>query len=169
MKMLTENGINYICQSFGDVNFCCVKDGLSWFYTVGGLPYTEVGGTAQIVSRLASGLITDLTMTSPNRGTFTKDELDFANGAPVTLQDAQQIANHDEPAEGQYCYGVEPPTTCKDYFTEVECTVGGCYWYNDKCNTQPQTPVVQPPWMLIAAAAGAIIIIAGVIIYKKKR
>ncbi len=105
---LTQAGINYICQQFG-LNNCCVEAGLSWFYTIGETQISETGGTAQIVSRLASGLIDSLTMTNPARGTFTQTDLNAANeGIVVTLQDAKNIALHDEPAEEQYCYG-EPP------------------------------------------------------------
>lgn len=101
---LSQNGIDYICQRFGDINLCCVKTGLSWYYTREGTNYNETGGTAQIISRLASGLIESLTMTSPDRGTFTQAELNAANGSPVTIQDAQEIAYHDEPTEVQWCY-----------------------------------------------------------------
>jgi len=105
---LTQNGINFICQQFG-LNDCCVNAGLSWFYTIGGTNYSETGGTAQVVSRLASGLVDSVTMTSPARGTFTQADLNAANeGIAVTLQDAQNIALHDEPAEEQYCYGTPP-------------------------------------------------------------
>lgn len=106
---LTQAGINYICQNFGDINQCCVKTGLSWTYTSDGNDYPETGGTAQIVARLASGLIEHLTMTNPARDVYTKAELDAANGGSVTLEDAKTIANHDEPVEGQWCYGSTPP------------------------------------------------------------
>lgn len=102
---LTINGINWICQNFGDENLCCVNSGLSWYYTVEGTNYPETGATAQIVSRLASGLITSLTMTNPARGTFTYSQLKVANdGNDVTLPDCQTITNHDENSEFQWCY-----------------------------------------------------------------
>lgn len=139
---LTQNGIDYICQNFGDTNFCCVNSGLGWVYTAAGVPYNETGGTAQIVSRLASGLIESLQMTNPARGIFTQADLNAANGATVTIQDAVQIANHDEPAEGQYCFEQPPPSpVCADYFTEAECTAGGCYWYNESCHDSPPSPI----------------------------
>ena len=103
---LTQAGIDYVCQNFGDTNLCCVASGLSWFYTREGTDYPETGGTAQIVSRLASGLVDSLTMTTPARGTFTKSDLDAANTESVTLTDAQEITNHDEPTEDQWCYTV---------------------------------------------------------------
>ena len=106
---LSNTGINYICQNFGDTNQCCVRTGLSWRYIAEGATHSESGGTAQIVSRLASGLIDSLTMTSPARGTFTKADLDAANNSVVTLQDAQEITYHDEPSEDQWCYGTPPP------------------------------------------------------------
>lgn len=129
---LTQTGLNYICQNFGNGNQCCVRTGLGWFYTAEGEDHPETGGTAQIVSRLASGLIDSLTMTNPARGIFTKAELDAVNGKAVTLQDAQQITSHDEPSEDQWCYGVAPPPP----------------------------PPGEMPWTWIAAGAGAIIIVA---------
>jgi hypothetical protein len=105
---ISQNGLNFISQNFG-LNDCCVNTGLSWYYTYSGSDYYESGGTAQIISRLASGLITSLTMITPASGTFTQAQLNTANGAPVTLEDAQLIVQHDEPAEQQWCYGSTPP------------------------------------------------------------
>ena len=82
---------------------------MDWYYTIDGANYPETGGTAQIVSRLASGLVDSVTMTNPARGTFTKSQLDAANGGVVTLQDAQSITLHDEPTEDQWCL-VHPGT-----------------------------------------------------------
>ncbi|GAI02552.1 unnamed protein product, partial [marine sediment metagenome] len=79
--------------------------GLSWYFTLEGTDYPETGGTAQIVARLASGLIDSLTMTDPARGTFTQAELNTANGDPVTLQDAKLVAEHDDTSADQWCYG----------------------------------------------------------------
>jgi len=92
------------------VNRCCVRTGLAWYYTLGGTDYPETGGTAQIVARLASGLIDSLTMTNPARGTFIQAELNEANGGPVTLEDAQLVAQHDDTSADQWCYGAEPPS-----------------------------------------------------------
>jgi len=103
---LSQEGINYICINFGSSN-CCVASGLSWYYTRESQNYPENGGTAQIVARLASGLVDSLTMTNPATGTFTQTELNNANGSTVTIQDAQTIAQHDEPSEDQWCYSVE--------------------------------------------------------------
>ena len=136
---LSQDGINYICLNFGDaINHCCVSTGLSWYYTYGGTDYPETGGTAQIVSRLASGLVDSLTMTSPATGTFTQAQLNTANGSPVTLQDAQQIAAHDEPSEGQYCL-----VSCSMFYNQVDCESEGCYWWNNSCHdTQPSCEVI---------------------------
>lgn len=123
------NGKQYVCWNFGDASHCCVKTGLSWYYTVGGTNYNETGATAQAVSRLASGLITSLTMTNPPTGTFTQAQLNTANGSSVTLQDAQEITLHDEPAESQWCY-----IPCSAHATTAECTQYGCYWWNNACH-----------------------------------
>jgi len=106
---LSQNGLNYICENFGDVNLCCVRTGLSWYYTLAGTDYPETGGTAQIVARLASGLIESLTMTSPSRGMFTQVDLNTANNGSVTLEDARLVAEHDDTSAKQWCYGAEPP------------------------------------------------------------
>ena len=106
---LSQNGLNYICQNFGDASLCCVRTGLSWYYTLEGTDYPENGGTAQVVSRLASGLIESLTMTSPARGMFTQAELNAANSGPVTLEDAKLVAEHDDTSADQWCYGAPPP------------------------------------------------------------
>ena len=134
---LSQAGIDYICQKFGDVNLCCINTGLSWYYTSGGTDYPESGGTAQIVSRLASGLIDSLTMTNPARGTFTQAQLNTANGGTVTIQDAQTITNHDEPTEDQWCY--DEPIPCSSYTNQTDCLNAGCYWWSDgTCNSSPE-------------------------------
>jgi len=128
---LSELGKQYICQNFGDTSFCCVKTGLSWYYTVAGTNYNETGGTAQIVSRFASGLIASLTMTSPARGAFTKAELDAANGSTVTLQDAKEITYHDESTEDQWCF-----IPCEAHTDQDTCeNIYLCHWWNNGCHT----------------------------------
>lgn len=140
--MLTQNGIDYICQNFGDSNFCCVDGGLSWYYTSGGTNTNETGATAQIVSRLASGLVDSVTMINPSRGTFTQAQLNTANGQTVTLQDAQSITSHDSPSEDQWCYGGTPPPQCSDYTDQYTCESNGCYWCDGICQS---TPCGSPP------------------------
>ena len=136
---LSQNGLNYICENFGDVNLCCVRTGLSWYYTLAGTDYPETGGTAQIVARLASGLIESLTMTSPSRGMFTQVDLNTANNGSVTLEDARLVAEHNDTSADQWCVGDEPP---------------------------PQKPI---PWALVAAAGIAIATVAGVVIWQVKK
>ena len=131
---LSEMGKQYICQNFGDAGLCCTNTGLSWFYTVGGANTNETGGTAQIVSRLASGLIDSLTMVTPPRGTFTQAELNAANGVPVTFSDAQEITLHDEPTEDQWCF-----IPCDTHTDQTTCESYGCYWYNGSCHTDAPT------------------------------
>lgn len=131
---LTQSGIEYICINFGDTNQCCVSSGLSWYYTRESTDYPETGGTAQIVSRLASGLIDSLTMTSPARGTFAQSQLNNANTQSVTLTDAQTITAHDEPSEDQWCYTL---TTGDISFTS---TPSGANIYLDEIDQQLTTP-----------------------------
>ncbi len=126
--MLSEKGIRYICFNFGDANRCCVASGLSWSYRYGGVDYPETGGTAQVVSRLASGLVDSVTMTSPARGMFTQADLNAANEEAVTLVDAQIIVGHDEPTEDQWCF------FCDSITNQTECELYGCFWYNELCH-----------------------------------
>ena len=136
--MLSQNGIDYICQNFGDTNFCCIDDGLEWYYTVGGNDTHETGATAQIVGRLALGILDSLTMVNPSRGTFTTAALNNANGSSVSLTDAQQVAQHDTPAEGQWCYSGGTPPTCSDFTNQSLCESNNCFWYNNYCySTSP--------------------------------
>ena len=107
---LTQTGLDYICENFGDTSLCCVRTGLSWYFTHEGTDYPETGGTAQIVGRLVSGLIESLTMTSPPRGTFTQVDLNTANAQPVTLEDARLVAEHDDTSPDQWCFGASPPS-----------------------------------------------------------
>jgi len=73
-------------------------------------------------------------MTFPARGTFTQDELNVANGSPVSLQDAQEITLHDEPHEDQWCF-----IPCEYHQDKINCEANNCYWYNDGCYTEPPT------------------------------
>jgi len=164
---LSQNGINYICQNFGDTNLCCVRTGLSWYYTAGGTNYNETGGTAQIVSRLASGLIDSLTMTNPARGTFTQAQLNTANGSTVTLPDAQAVAQHDQ-SPNQWCYGAPPPT-CPDYTNQADCEAANCYWCTDHCQSQPCGTPVPINWLLVGGLIAAGALVVGIILIKRKK
>lgn len=111
---LTNSGVDFICQRFGDVNECCVADGLVYGYTdIYGNVYTgQVGGTATIVAALALGILQSLTMENPARGAVTQAQLNAANNGTVTLLDAQEITYHDEPTEDQWCYVITEYITC---------------------------------------------------------
>ncbi|GAH56350.1 unnamed protein product [marine sediment metagenome] len=127
---LSDLGIQYICENFGDASRCCVKTGLSWYFiTPLDERLDETGGTAMIVSRFASGIAKTLTMVSPNRGTFTPEELDAANGSRVFLEDAKEITNHDEPTEVQWCF-----IPCSDHADQTTCEKYGCHWWNGACH-----------------------------------
>ena len=143
---LTDLGIIYICRNFGDNNFCCVKTGLTWRYTVDGETITENGGTAQVVSRLASGLVDNVTMINPSRGTFTKNDLDTANTQTVTLEDCQIIAQHDEP----------------------QATPPGQQWCHYETPPPPPPPGATPNLILIGAVVAAVCVV-GIVFMVGKR
>jgi len=110
---LTSAGKDYIATNFGSgTPKCYVASGLSWTYLgTDGNTYPESGGTAQIVSRLVmTALVTSLTI---GGSTYTNADLVAGNGGtPVTLDDAQWVAAHDEPSDSPpnpYCIGA-PPT-----------------------------------------------------------
>jgi hypothetical protein len=111
---LTDSGIDFICQRFGDITECCVADGLIYGYTdLYGNAYTgQVGGTATIVAALAMGILQSLTMENPSRIAVTQAQLNAANNGTVTLLDAQEITYHDETTEDQWCYAVTQYVTC---------------------------------------------------------
>ena len=133
---ITDIGRQYICYNFGDASLCCVASGLNWYYTIGGTDYSETGGTAQVVSRLASGLVDSVTMTSPPNGNFTQAQLNTANGQTVTLQDCQTITQHDQPGDpgGQWCF-----QQCTTWTDESTCEYYGCYWFNGSCHSAAPT------------------------------
>ena len=158
------NGKQYVCWNFGNASHCCVNTGLSWYYTAGGTNYNETGATAQIVSRLASGLIDSLTMTNPARGTFTQEELNTANGSSVTLPDAQTVAQHDQSPD-QWCYG--GGQTCPDYANQADCEGANCYWCTDHCQSQPCGTPTPINWLLVGAAIAAGLV-AVVMLARKK-
>ena len=135
---LTQNGIDYICQKFGDINECVVSGGLSWNYLdVEGTTHNETGATSSVVSRLIFPmLVVSLTMTNPPRGTFTYTGLRNANGGQdINLNDCIELDNHTEISGDQWCY--TPPTICEDILNQTDCLVNNCYWYNNSCHTQP--------------------------------
>lgn len=105
---LTLDGINYICQNFGDINECVVSEGLVFdVIDIHGQPTNGLtGSTADIVAVIALNLIVQITMTTPSRPTITdpQTKLNNANVDTVTLADAQELVNHDENSGDQWCY-----------------------------------------------------------------
>ena len=76
---LSQSGLDYICQNFG-LQSCCVESGISWNYMAGGQDHPENGGTAQIVARLASGLLDSLIITNPGGEHSQKQSLMLQTG-----------------------------------------------------------------------------------------
>jgi len=136
---LTQNGIDYICQNFGDISECCVSSGLQWEWTdIDGNTGVENGGTGAAVGTLIlAQLIVKITMLSPPRGDFTYQQLRTANdGNDLTFADVDQILlnDGDPPGENQWCY--IPPPPCSSYTNQTECEAHDCYWWNASCHSQ---------------------------------
>jgi hypothetical protein len=148
---LTQNGINFILQKFGDTNYCCVNTGLIITYTdIEGNTYTnQTVGTPFIVGILASSLAVEITMVMPSRGTITALQMHNANGSTVTLYDADELKYHDEPGDtggamtpvGQWCYGGGTNCTNPDGPIGSEACIDG-YWNTCSSGKQwvPNTP-----------------------------
>ena len=105
-----QNGINYVCQQFGDSAECVVSTGLYfdfkddqglWYYNQG--PYD----TSTIVDSMIYGIITSIKMTTPSRPQIDDPlgKINAANGFPITHQEAQSLIQHDETSGDQWCYG----------------------------------------------------------------
>ena len=135
--MLTNNGIEWICQNLGNNDLCCVESGLTWQWTdIDGYTGTESGGTAQALSRLIlPQLITKITMLTPARGDKYYSQLRSANGGnDVTMNDVDTVMLHDGGSgEDQWCYS--PPIQCEDITNYTECINNDCYWYNGSCHS----------------------------------
>lgn len=167
---LTENGINYIAQKFGDINECVISQGLTWNYEdIEGTTHEETGGTSSAVSRLIfTQLVVSLTMIDPPRGTFTYNQLRAANnGQDITLSDCAELDNHDENSGDQWCYVA--PVPCEGR-PQAEC-IYPCYWWGDppSCHSEPAPSEPNYIPLLIAAAGIGILTIGGYIIYRKRR
>lgn len=111
---LTKEGMDYCLRSFGDANECAVSMayGLTFSYTdTKGESFSNVsGGTGSIVNFLALGIVQTLNMDQfPERGTFTKELLETANGASVSLGDGNIFTLHDEFSGDQWCGEATPP------------------------------------------------------------
>jgi len=64
------------------------------------------GSTADVVSLINFGLVSEITLTTPNRPTIINPKaiLDQVNGSYVTNEDAYDLVNHDENSADQWCY-----------------------------------------------------------------
>lgn len=135
----TQNGIDYVCQKYGDINECVISGGLVFdVVDIQGQTTTGLtGSTADIVAMITFNLITQITMTTPSRPSisdpFTK--LNNANGGSVTPTDAQELTSHDENSGDQWCYAA--PIPCEQHTTQQLCEAAACYWYNNSCHSSP--------------------------------
>jgi len=103
----SQNGIDFVCQQFGDLDECVVSTGLVFDYTdVQGNSFSGVvGGTPDIVAFIVLGLVESITMKTPSRAPIPAPQtmLNNMNGSSISLADAQELTNHDDSAD-QWCY-----------------------------------------------------------------
>jgi len=146
---LTQNGINWICQNLGNVDECCVPNGLVYDYegVDGTTIIGETGGTAGLVGYMAAGIVNWVKLTTPSRPQITPFQMHTANEQTVTLSDAQLVASHDgDPtSEDQWCYTEITP--CVEHLTPTACVDADCYWYKkffweqETCHDKPLNPM----------------------------
>ncbi len=110
--VLTTNEKNYISDKFGAGSGlkCCVASGLTWsVLDVFGATLNETGGTAQVVSRIASSVTQSLTI---NGIVYTNVSVASQMGRMLSLVDAMEVAANDGSplGENQYCYVCQPPS-----------------------------------------------------------
>jgi len=106
---LTQNGINYICQQYGNATHCIVSEGLVFNFTddanqtYTGLP----GGTTDILGFIMMGAVQSITMTVPSRQTIhnpLQAFLDVNDDLALDSNDVAYLLQHDENSGDQWCY-----------------------------------------------------------------
>lgn len=109
---LTQNGINYICEQYGDASHCIVSEGLIFNFTDDtNQTYTELpGGTTDILGFIMMGVVQSVTMTLPIRSTIRNPLQEFLEANDGLILDSRDVAfllQHDENSGDQWCY--DPP------------------------------------------------------------
>jgi PKD repeat protein len=106
---LTQKGINYICEQYGDASHCIVSEGLIFNFTEDtNQTYTELpGGTTDILGFIMMGVVESVTMTSPRRSTIDNPLEEFLEANAGFLLDSSDVVfllQHDESSGDQWCY-----------------------------------------------------------------
>ncbi len=106
---LTQNGINYICQQYGDASYCIVSEGLIFNFTDDtSQTYSELpGGTTDILSFIMMGAVQSITMVVPKRQTILNPLQAFLAANEGLILDSYDVAfllQHDETSDDQWCY-----------------------------------------------------------------
>lgn len=106
---LTQGGIDYICQHYGDASECIVSEGLLFTFTDDtNQTYTELpGGTTDILGFIMMGVVRSITMIQPSRAPIDDPLQEFFEANGGFLLDSSDVAfllQHDETSGDQWCY-----------------------------------------------------------------
>lgn len=106
---LTQSGIDYICEHYGDANHCIVSQGLFFtFIDDKNQVYTELpGGTTDVLGFIMIGIVQSIQMTTPSRPTIINPLqafLDANAGLALDANDVAFLMQHDENSADQWCY-----------------------------------------------------------------
>lgn len=107
---LTQSGIQYICEHYGDANHCIVSEGLSFTFTDDkGQTYTDLpGGTTDILGFIMIGIVSSIQLTDPIRPVINnplQEFLDANAGLALDSGDVAFLMQHNETSPDQWCYG----------------------------------------------------------------
>jgi PKD repeat protein len=110
---LTQDGINYLCQQYGDASYCIVSEGLVFTFTDdSNQTYTDLpGGTTDILGFIMMGVVESVTMTLPKRPAINNPLQAFLEANEGFMLDSHDVAYlllHDENSGDQWCYIPEP-------------------------------------------------------------
>lgn len=101
----TQNGIDYICQNYGDANYCVYSHGLKFVYLdTDEKNFTLVGATRDIVWAITQGMLLEVTNSQGVKISDPATVLNEANGVTVTPDMAIELELHDENSGNQWCY-----------------------------------------------------------------
>ena len=106
---LTQSGIDYLCQQYGDASYCIVSEGLIFNFTDdSGQTYAELpGGTTDILGFIMMGAVQSITMVMPKRQTIRNPLQAFLSANKGLILDSSDVAyllQHDETSADQWCY-----------------------------------------------------------------